>query len=63
MLVVISPAKTLDYSTPASTDNYSLPGYLDDSVELIRQLRRLSPSEVSSLMHISDKLGSLNFGR
>jgi|TARA_B110000503_G_scaffold123036_1_gene188267 uncharacterized protein len=63
MLVIISPAKTLDYSTPVSTDSYSLPGYLDDSIELIQQLRRLSPAEVSSLMNISDKLGGLNFGR
>ena len=63
MLVVISPAKTLDYETPATTANYSLPDYLDDSAELISQLRQLSPPEVSDLMGISAKLGDLNFGR
>ncbi len=63
MLVVISPAKTLDYETPATTAEYSLPDYLDDSSELIEQLRQLSPPEVSALMGISDKLGDLNFGR
>lgn len=63
MLVVISPAKTLDYETPTTTETHSLPDYLNDSVELISQLRQLSPPEVSELMGISEKLGDLNFGR
>jgi cytoplasmic iron level regulating protein YaaA (DUF328/UPF0246 family) len=63
MLVVISPAKTLDYETPTTTATHSLPNYLDDSAELITQLRQLSPLEVSELMGISEKLGNLNFGR
>jgi cytoplasmic iron level regulating protein YaaA (DUF328/UPF0246 family) len=63
MLIVISPAKTLDYETPATTTSHTLPDYLKDSAELITQLRSLSPPEVSSLMGISAKLGDLNFGR
>ena len=63
MLVVISPAKTLDYETPATISRHSLPDYLDDSAELIEELRQLSPPEVSDLMGISAKLGDLNFGR
>lgn len=63
MLIVISPAKTLDYETPATTASNTLPDYLEDSAELITQLRTLSPPEVSSLMGISAKLGDLNFGR
>ena len=63
MLVVISPAKTLDYETPATISRHSLPDFLDDSAELIAELRQLSPPEVSDLMGISDKLGDLNFGR
>lgn len=63
MLVVISPAKTLDYETPATISRHSLPNYLDDSAELIKELRQLSPPEVSDLMGISAKLGDLNFGR
>jgi len=63
MLVVISPAKTLDYETPASTTSFSIPDYLDESAELIDGLRQLSPPEVSELMGISAKLGDLNFGR
>jgi len=63
MLLLISPAKTLDYETPANTDLYSQPEFLDDSSELIDQLKTLSPSDVSSLMSISDKLGVLNSNR
>ena len=58
MLTVISPAKTLDYDTPPVTERFTLPQYLDDSQELIVQLRELSPAQISELMHLSDKLAA-----
>jgi len=63
MLIVISPAKTLDYETPATTDLHTTPEFLDRSEALIKDLRKLSPPQVSELMGISTKLGDLNFGR
>ncbi len=63
MLHVISPAKTLDFDTPPTTKSHSQPRFLEHSQELIEQLRKLSPVQVSSLMHISDKLGDLNARR
>ncbi|HCN45106.1 MAG TPA: peroxide stress protein YaaA [Pseudomonas sp.] len=63
MLTVISPAKTLDYDTPPVTSRFTLPQYLDDSQELIVQLRDLSPAQISELMHLSDKLAGLNAAR
>ena len=63
MLIVISPAKTLDYETPAKTKTFSEPDFLDQSQVLIEELRELNPAQVSSLMKISDKLGQLNFAR
>lgn len=63
MLLVISPAKTLDYQTPAQTERYTLPEHLDQSQLLIEQLRELSPSDVASLMSLSDKLAALNVAR
>ena len=63
MLTVISPAKTLDYDTPPVTERFTLPQYLDDSHELIVQLRELSPAQISELMHLSDKLAGLNAAR
>ena len=53
MLTVISPAKTLDYDTKPVTERFTLPQYLDDSQELIQQLRELSPAQISELMHLS----------
>jgi cytoplasmic iron level regulating protein YaaA (DUF328/UPF0246 family) len=63
MLLVISPAKTLDFETPAVTQQYSRADFLDRSEQLIQELRDLSPSDISALMKISDKLGTLNYGR
>ncbi|MBU2886311.1 peroxide stress protein YaaA [Gilvimarinus agarilyticus] len=63
MLMVISPAKTLDFETPAVTDKSSTPDFLKDSRALIKELRELSPADISGLMSISDKLGLLNFDR
>ena len=63
MLMVISPAKTLDYQTPPATQRFTQPQYLDHSQELIQQLRELSPAQISELMHVSDKIGGLNAAR
>ena len=35
MLIVISPAKTLDYDTPPATAEYTQPRFLDRSQELV----------------------------
>ena len=35
MLMVISPAKTLDYESPLTTNSYSIPDYLENSAELV----------------------------
>lgn len=63
MLLVISPAKNLDYDTPATTGQSTKPQMLDDSQLLIDQLRELAPQDISKLMGISDKLGVLNYDR
>ena len=63
MLMVISPAKTLDFDTPPVTERYTQPEFLDHSQELITQLRELSPAQISELMHLSDKLAGLNAAR
>lgn len=63
MLMVISPAKTLDFDSPVATDIHTSPVFLDEAQVLVDQLRNLSPAQISELMSISDKLGHLNFGR
>lgn len=63
MLVVVSPAKNLDYETPSTTQLFSQPEYLADSELLIKECVKLTPADLSSLMHISDKLAGLNVAR
>ncbi len=63
MLLVISPAKNLDFETPAVTKTASQPRYLDQSKILIEQLKQFSVQNVASLMKLSDKLAGLNLGR
>ncbi|MEB0042920.1 MULTISPECIES: peroxide stress protein YaaA [unclassified Pseudomonas] len=63
MLMVISPAKTLDFETPSVTKRFTQPQYLDHSQELIVQLRELAPAQIADLMHLSDKLSGLNAAR
>jgi len=63
MLMVISPAKTLDYDTPPTTNRFTCPEHLDDAQRLIERLRKLSPQQISELMHLSDKLAALNVAR
>lgn len=63
MLIVISPAKTLDFETAPTTKDFTQPEFLKESKKLITELKKLNPAEVSSLMSISDKLGTLNYLR
>lgn len=63
MLIVISPAKTLDYRTPPKTRTFTIPDYLDQSQILIDRLRLLSSLDISELMHVSSKIADLNFDR
>ena len=59
MLMVISPAKTLDYSG-ADYPHFTVPEVLDKSEVLVNQLSTYEPLQLSDLMKISDKLAALN---
>ncbi|SFN18770.1 hypothetical protein SAMN05216516_103166 [Izhakiella capsodis] len=63
MLMVISPAKTLDYESPLATTRFTQPKLLDHAQKLINIARKLTPAKIGSLMHISDKLAILNANR
>ncbi|MNQ05340.1 hypothetical protein D3C85_180750 [compost metagenome] len=63
MLMVISPAKTLDYQTPPVTQRYTQPEHLEHAQDLIAQLRDFTPMQIAELMHLSDKLAGLNAAR
>ena len=61
--MVISPAKTLDYQTPPTTKKSTQPQWLTQSQALMDTLKALAPQDISALMGISDKLGTLNYER
>ncbi len=63
MLIVISPAKKLDYETPVRTSKFTMPDFLDDSQQLITTLRQYSAMDLAELMHLSMNLAELNFDR
>ena len=61
MLVVISPAKKLDWATRdvAAT----APDFQDNAISLARTARNLSLGDLKGLMHLSDALATLNRDR
>ncbi len=63
MILVLSPAKRLDYDSAPVTATHTEPRLLDDSARLIKRLRELSPAEIASLMSLSDPLATLNHAR
>jgi len=63
MLMLVSPAKTLDYETPVPIEDATTPEFLDQSQLLIDELKQLTPKDVATLMKLSDKLADLNVSR
>ncbi|MGJ8641512.1 MAG: peroxide stress protein YaaA [Opitutaceae bacterium] len=63
MLILLSPAKSLDYESPLLTERTSQSRLKADTAVLADQLKDLSQPEVGSLMSISEKLAALNYER
>ncbi|NLZ12522.1 MAG: peroxide stress protein YaaA [Alcaligenaceae bacterium] len=63
MLVVLSPAKKLDYDSPVRTTKHSQPQFVLQAQGLIDVLRQKSATEISGLMSLSDTLARLNVER
>jgi cytoplasmic iron level regulating protein YaaA (DUF328/UPF0246 family) len=63
MLIVLSPAKSLDLETPPTTKLHTEPDFLDHSAQLITRLREFSPAQIGELMDLSDNLSALNVAR
>lgn len=63
MLIVVSPAKTLDYDSPLPSLRATQPRLLEHSAELVERARKLSPADLASLMKVSDKIAHLNVER
>jgi cytoplasmic iron level regulating protein YaaA (DUF328/UPF0246 family) len=63
MLFLLSPAKALDYETPAHIKTHTQPLFVPQASELIEVLREKSPQQIAELMDLSDQLSGLNVAR
>jgi uncharacterized protein len=64
MIFVLSPAKALDYDTPAPADlPHTKPLFVSQAAQLIDILAQKSPQQIAELMDLSDALSSLNVAR
>lgn len=63
MLILLSPAKTLDFEKKSPITENTQPIFIDKAKELITILRHLSPEELQSLMKINSELALLNYHR
>jgi cytoplasmic iron level regulating protein YaaA (DUF328/UPF0246 family) len=63
MIITLSPSKGQDFETPVAPDNATLPAMLDDSMLLIRELRKYRVAQVRELMEVSENIARLNVDR
>ena len=63
MLIVISPAKNLDFQSPVKFKSVTQPLMIDQAKSLVQICKKLSPTDLTDLMGISDKLALLNAER
>ncbi len=64
MLILLSPAKSLDFETPLPDGlAHTLPAFPAQTRALVQRMRSFAPQDLASLMHISDALAALNVGR
>ncbi len=63
MIALLSPAKTLDYTTPLPPLDATQPRFADDAERLAGSAGRLGKKKLAELMDISSKLAALNIDR
>ena len=63
MKILISPAKSLDYTSELPTQEFTSPQFLQEAKKIQKVLKSLKPKDLASLMKISDNLADLNWKR
>ena len=63
MIIVLSPAKTLDFESPPVTSHFSQPDFLQESARLVSRLKKLPAARLEEMMEISPALAQLNAER
>jgi len=63
MLIIISPAKTLNFETARIISQKSYPEFSSQANQLVQLLKKYTVAELMEMMEISHKLATLNVGR
>ncbi len=63
MLIIISPAKTQDFNSPPQITQKTKPRFINETIELLKELKKLSVDDIKTLMNVSDKIAELNYRR
>jgi cytoplasmic iron level regulating protein YaaA (DUF328/UPF0246 family) len=63
MLFLLSPAKKLDFETPAHIADSTQPLFIEPATQLIDVLKTKTAGEIAGLMDLSDNLSELNAKR
>ncbi|UTW63219.1 peroxide stress protein YaaA [bacterium SCSIO 12741] len=63
MITVISPAKSLDFESPAPNVGFTEPALIDQSERVMQSLRKKSVNKLMQMQDISRNLAELNYGR
>lgn len=60
MIVLLSPAKNLNFKPQSITKRHSQPQFLEDSKRIMHKLQRLTKKQITALMSMNQKLTELN---
>jgi len=63
MKIILSPAKKLDFSTPAKEEKGSELIFPNKTEKLIQKMKSLSSNQLGTLMKLSSELSNLNYRR
>jgi len=63
MIILLNSSKTLDFRQKAPISKHTIPELIKDAEILVKKLGKLSKSDISKLMKVSEKLAKLNFER
>ncbi len=63
MLIILSPAKRLDFKSPLPVQEHSENRFLREAQLIVKELRKYDVAGLSTMMHISSSLAALNYQR
>jgi len=63
MLIILSPAKKLDYSENNFQTDFTENRFLESAKTIVSEMRKLSVAQLENIMHISPALANLNYQR